>query len=140
MHRVSQPAPLSGTELGALSDAEPASMHVAKPALLDDELGFLSQPEPGLLPNADVQSIANPLLDMVEDAANEPEVQYLPSEILSRIIEFSLKQDMSMLGTFNQFSLLLRELSAPFYPNLHIREALAERELDKEDDCSIPVL
>lgn len=100
-------------------------MPVAKPALPDDEPGFLSQPEPGFLPNADVQSIANPLLDMLEDAGSGPGVQYLPSVILSRIIEFSLKQDMSMLGTFNQVSLLFRELSAPFHPNLYIREALA---------------
>ena len=83
MHRVSQPAPLSDTELGALSDAKLASMPVAKPALPDDEPCFLSQPEAGFLPNVDGQN-----------AGNVPRVQYLPSEILSRIIEFSLKQDM----------------------------------------------
>lgn len=76
-------------------------MPVAKPALPDDEPGFLSEPEPGFLPNADVQSIANPFLDMVEDAGSGPGVQYLPSVILSRIIEFSLKQHMSVLRTFN---------------------------------------
>lgn len=78
-----------------------------------------------LIPNADVQSIANPCLDMVEDADSGPGVQYLPSVILSRIIEFSLKQDMSMLWTFNRVLLLFPELSAPFHPNLYIREALA---------------
>lgn len=36
------------------------------------------------LPNADVQSIANPLLDMVEDADSGPGVQYLPSVIFSQ--------------------------------------------------------
>lgn len=52
-------------------------MPVAKPALPADELGFLCQPETGFLPYAVAQSIANPLLDMVEDAGNEHEVQYL---------------------------------------------------------------
>ena len=96
----------------------------------------VSQPAPLF-----VQSFANPLLDMVEDAGNEPGVQYLPPEILSRIITFSLNKDMAMLGTFNQVSLLFHELSAPFHPNLYIREGLAESlELDKEDDCSISIM
>lgn len=40
MHWVSQPAPLSDTELGALSDAKPASMPVNKPDLHDGEPGL----------------------------------------------------------------------------------------------------
>lgn len=61
-------------------------MLVGKPALPVDEPGFLS--------NADARSIDNPLLDMVEDAGNEPGVQYLHPVILSKIIDFSLKQDV----------------------------------------------
>ena len=78
----------------------------------DPEPCPLSQPWPGLLDN--------PLADMVLDAGNEPGAQYLPSEIISRIIELCLNLVMSMLGTFNK-SLFFFELSGPFNPNLYKR-------------------
>ncbi|MGH0120290.1 UNVERIFIED_CONTAM: hypothetical protein FKN15_060698 [Acipenser sinensis] len=153
-----EPGILADPELGLLADTEPGLWVDLLPYLLanpepgpvadlepgflvDLEPGPLSHPEPGPLANPEVQSMANPLVDMVVNPDNEHGAQYLPSEILSKIIELSLNLDISMLGTFNRVSLLFRELSRPYHPNLYIREALAESlELDKENDCSISVM
>ena len=60
--------------------------------IMSDEPESLSRLESVFLPDADVWPMANLLVDIVGDAGNEPGVQYLPTEILSRIIEFSLNQ------------------------------------------------
>ncbi|KAL7396332.1 hypothetical protein ABVT39_004371 [Epinephelus coioides] len=139
LQKVPQPSSLSDTELGSQSDANPPSMS-DEPACIADEPGFLSQGEPVFQHNSVDQSMA-PLVNMVEDAGNELGEQYLPPEVLSRIIEFALIQDMSMLGTFNQVSRSFQALSAAFYPNLYIRETLEESlELDKENDFTISIM
>ncbi|MGH0140710.1 UNVERIFIED_CONTAM: hypothetical protein FKN15_071891 [Acipenser sinensis] len=137
-----EPGILADPELGLLADPEPGLRDDLEPYLLaNPEPGPLAHPEPGPLANPEVQSMANPLVDMVVNPDNEHGAQYLPSEILSKIIELSLNLDMSMLGTFNRVSLFFRELSRPYHPNLYIREALAESlELDKENGCSISVM
>ncbi|XP_049926648.1 uncharacterized protein LOC126406426 [Epinephelus moara] len=139
LQKVPQPSSLSDTELGSQSDANPPSMS-DEPACIADEPGFLSQGEPVFQHNSVDQSMA-PLVNMVEDAGNELGEQYLPPEVLSRIIEFALIQDMSMLGTFNQVSRSFQALLAAFYPNLYIRETLEESlELDKENDFTISIM
>jgi hypothetical protein len=54
--------------------------------IMSDEPESLSRLESVFLPDADVWPMANLLVDIVGDAGNEPGVQYLPTEILSRII------------------------------------------------------
>lgn len=52
-----------------------------------------------------------------------------------------VSQGVSMLGSFNPASALLRDLAATFRHQVCMRESLAaDLELDKHNDCSVRIL
>ena len=50
----------------------------------------------------------------------------LPNEIIEEIIKQTLVVDMSMQGTFNRVSKLVRDLTSKFYPHIHMPQSLSE--------------
>lgn len=65
----------------------------------------------------------------------------LPVKMLELIIKFTFEMDMSMLGTLNRVSHLLRDLCKSFLPAIFVRDALsASLKLDQENEPTISLM